>query len=314
MLKKVFSEFELDLQLAKLEYLRWGLEYHKEPPKEKLHILTWYDQFNLVNSRLGRWFSISPMGSGVRGISKSVIGTDNESDNSRYISLKIRLTLTTGIIRNTIRQYLKEGDIKGAKTGILNWYMLKLGPHHELLFDRIQYGRNQTGRLTKGRWGLDESEKWTTLTGIRNRLINVVRYGEDLQDVYVRNLDKRLPGFSRNSFNKFLSAGMTWNKYAVCAFDCGPVLWSRSGFVDFNMVKERMNKLGWPYQSTAYQILKPLYHIALDYRKPPVRLRQEPDEGYSLDSMRRRKKELLRLINRIRKEIEVRRNQIEKIE
>ena len=76
----------------------------------------------------------------------------------------------------------------------------------------------------------------------------------------MKHLDKQLPGFSGKSYNKFLSAGMTWNKYAVCTFDCSPVLWSRTGFVDFDMVRERMNKLGWPYQSTAYQVLKPLYH------------------------------------------------------
>lgn len=86
-----------------------------------------------------------------KGIPKSLIGFGSQSENSRYKCLKTRLTLTTDIIRNTIRQYLKEGDIRGAKTAILNWYMLKLGPHHELLFDRIQYGRDKTGRLTKGR-------------------------------------------------------------------------------------------------------------------------------------------------------------------
>ena len=72
-----------------------------------------------------------------------------------------------------------------------------------------------TGKIAKGRWGLDESEKWTTLTGIRNRIVNVVRYGEGLEDIYVEHLDLKLPGFSRNSYNTFLSAAMTWNRYAM---------------------------------------------------------------------------------------------------
>ena len=54
------------------------------------------------------------------------------------------------------------------------------------------------GRIRKGRWGLDESERWWTLRGIRNRIINVVRFGEDLEDVYVRSLNKRLPVESGN--------------------------------------------------------------------------------------------------------------------
>jgi hypothetical protein len=50
---------------------------------------------------------------------------------------------------------------------------LKLGSH-ELLYGRIQYRKNQTGRLTKGRWGL-EPEEFNSLIGIRNRIVKVDR-------------------------------------------------------------------------------------------------------------------------------------------
>lgn len=64
---------------------------------------------------------------------------------------------------------------------VLNYFWLKLG-QHELLFDRIQYGWDDKDRRMKGRFGEDESEGWHTLTGIRNRIINVVRFGERLQN------------------------------------------------------------------------------------------------------------------------------------
>ena len=42
---------------------------------------------------------------------------------------------------------------------VLNFYWLKLGAH-ELLFDRTQLEYDEHGKVRKGRWGLDESEKW----------------------------------------------------------------------------------------------------------------------------------------------------------
>ena len=133
--------------------------------------------------------------------------------------------------------------------------------------------------MEKGRWGLDESEKWTTLTGIRNRVVNVIRYGEHLQTDYVKRLNRKLPGFTPGAAVLSWPLAVSWNKYGLCAFDCGPVFWSRRGFVHFRQVKRRMNELGWPYKSNARQVLKPLYHIALDYRMPPIRMIYEPEEG-----------------------------------
>jgi hypothetical protein len=191
---------------------------------------------------------------------------------------------------------------------VLNFYWLKLGAH-ELLFDRTQLEYDEHGKVRKGRWGLDESEKWRTLNGIRNRIVNVTRYGEFLDDKYVLNLNRRLPGFSRNTRSTFLSSAFSWNRYGMCAFDCGPVLWSKKGFVHFSQVKKRMNQIGWPYRGCPSQVLRPLYRIGLNYRRPPIRRRGDPDEGYSLKSLRSRACQiyeiidnLLNEINRIRKE------------
>ena len=177
-----------------------------------------------------------------------------------------------------------------------------------LLFDHIQFDRGDDNSNSqgwkKGRWGLDESEKWTTLTGIRNRVVNVIRYGEHLQTDYVKRLNTKLPGFTAGTRSTFLASAVSWNKYGLCAFDCGPVFWSRRGFVHFRQVKRRMNELGWPYKSNARTILKPLYHIALDYRMPPIRMIYEPEEGYSLRSMRHRALDLYDVLDDVMDEID----------
>jgi hypothetical protein len=180
------------------------------------------------------------------------------------LELKSRLTRNTKRIRNSIKDCVVAGNLNHARDALLNFYWLKLGPH-ELLFDRIQYGRDQMGKVKKGKWGIkDESEGWKTLSGIRNRIVNVIRYGEDLQEEYIEHLDKPMPGFSRKSKSTILSSALTWNRYGLCAFDCGPVIWSKKGFVHFSQVKDRMNKLGWPYQGTASEVLRPLYIVALN--------------------------------------------------
>lgn len=135
--------------------------------------------------------------------------------------------------------------LNDARQMILNFYWLKLGPH-ELLFDRTQLEYDECGKVRKGRWGLDESEKWRTLSGIRNRIVNVTHYGKYFEDKYVLNLNRKLPGFSRGTQSTFLSSALSWNRYGLCAFDCGPVLWSKIGFVHFSQVKKRMNQIGWP--------------------------------------------------------------------
>jgi hypothetical protein len=301
--------FELDLAEIKTSYLNWAIGYAREPPEQYRHLFLWPQQseYCVVDSRYGRAFAISPFGPGVRGVPRVFRKPIPRGLDEIDIALMKRLTTNTSLIRKALRECLSKRDTRQARHILSNFYWLKLGPH-ELLFDHIQFDRggdsSDSQRWIKGRWGLDESEKWTTLTGIRNRVVNVIRFGEFLQSDYVKRLDKTLPGFSPGTRNTFLSAAVTWNKYGMCAFDCGPVFWSRRGFVHFKQVKRRMNELGWPYKSSARKLLKPFYHIALDYRAPPIRMLYEPEEGYSLRSMRRRALEIYEVLDGIMDEID----------
>jgi hypothetical protein len=304
--------FELDLAEIKISYLNWSIGYGREPPERYRHLFLWPGQveFCAVNSRLGRAFAISPFGPGVRGVPRTATWPLRRGIDEFDRALLGRLHSGTQIIRESIREALHRKDYRLARQNLLNFYWLKLGVH-ELSFDGIQFNRSEdTGNLEKGRWGLDESEKWTTLTGIRNRVVNVVRYGEFLQTDYVKRLCLRLPGFSPGSRSTFLASGVNWNRYGLCAYDCGPVFWSRNGFVHFKQVRRRMKELGWPYEGSARQLLRPLYRIALDYTRFPVRLIYEPEEGYSLKSMRRRTCQLYEVLDAISDEIDRLRDRI----
>ena len=289
-LKEPFwKNYELDLQEVKIAYLNWAIGYAREPNLKYRHLFLWEHQkdFCLVDSKYGRAFGISPFGTGVRGVPGMDGSGRRKCVDSLDLELKDRLARRTGIIRSAMAQALSAGDLKDARRMVLNYFWLKLGPH-ELLFDRIQYGWDDDDYRQKGRFGFDESDGCRNLTGIRNRIINVIRYGERLQNRYVSLLNTKLPGFSGNTTSTFLSSAMTWNKYGLCAFDCGPVLWRKPGFVDFSKVAQRMKQIGWPDEGTAREVLRPLYHIAVDYRRPPIRIRGKPCEGYSLGSLRRR--------------------------
>jgi hypothetical protein len=305
-----WKRFELDLQEIKLSYLIWAIGCAKEPRAEYRHLFQWnhQDSFCAINSKYGRAFSLSPFGAGIRGVPRPKDTGIPYGLDEIDIVLKNRLTENTRQIRSAISTALESGHVNKARQMVLNFYWLKLGAH-EMLFDRTQVEYDEQGKVRKGRWGLDESEKWLTLNGIRNRIVNVTRYGEFLEDKYVLNLNRKLPGFSRGTQSTLLSSAFSWNRYGMCAFDCGPVLWSRKGFVNFSRVKERMNQIGWPFHGCPSQVLRPLYTIALNYRRPPIRRRGDPDEGYSLKSLRRRACQiyenidnLLNEINRIRNE------------
>lgn len=303
--------YELDLQEVKISYLNWAIGYAREPRQEYRHLFLWDHQkeFCIVNSRYGRSFAISPFGLGVRGVPRPRYDGIPRGLDEIDLELKSRLARNTQRIRYSIRDFVVAGDLDNARDALLNFYWLKLGAH-ELMYDRVQYGQDESGKIIKGRINVELPEDHKTLTGIRNRIINVIRFGENLESKYIDALNKKLPGFNRNSCNTFISSAMTWNKYALCAFDCGPVLWSRRGFVHFDQVRKRMDAIGWPYRGTASALLRPLYTIALNYRRPPIRRRGEIDEGFRLTSMRRRACQIWEIIDNILDEIDRERQSI----
>ena len=202
------NTIELDFQEIKLAYLNWAIGYAREPKPQYRHLFLWdhQDCFCPINSRYGRALSHQPIWSwSSRGSKTKTKGIPRGLDEID-IALKARLTENTRRIRTAIAKALETGKLNDARQMVLNFYWLKLGAH-ELLFDRTQLEYDDYGYIRKGRWGLDESEKWRTLNGIRNRIVNVTRYGEFLEDKYVLNLNRRLPGFSRNTRSTFLIIG-----------------------------------------------------------------------------------------------------------
>ena len=206
--------YELDLQEIKLGYLNWTIRYTREPKPKYRHLFLWDHQegYAVINSRYGRAFSFSPFGLGVRGVPKPNYKCIPRGLDEIDMALLDRLNENTRHIRSAILNALESGHVKDANQMVLNFYWLKLGAH-ELMFDRTQLEYDDDGYIRKGRWGLDESEQWRTLNGIRNRIVNVIRYGEFLEDKYVLNLNRKLPGLSRNTRSTFLSSAFSWNRY-----------------------------------------------------------------------------------------------------
>lgn len=296
--------YELDFQEVKIAYLNWALKHLKPMLLKNKDLFIWEHQteFCLIDSRYGRTFSISPFGTGVRGVSRKHLSRFLQRIDETERLLKTRLSNNTKLVRQIISESIYTRDIEMARTAVLNYYWIKLGPH-EILFDRIQYGENNTGKVTKGRHHILEPESHRTLPGIRNKIINIIRYGGHLDSEYVLALDKKLPGFSKGSLSTFITTAMTWNRYGLCAFDCGPILWSKKGFVHFDQVQTQMEKLEWPYKGTASELLRPLYTIGLNYRRPPIRIRDDPNEGYNVKSLRNRACRIYGILDQLSEQI-----------
>jgi len=127
-------------------------------------------EFCILNSRYRRAFAMSPFGSGVRGVPRSKSKGIPRGLDEIDIALKVRLTANTGRIRTAITEALHNGKLDDARQILLNYYW----PSSLLMkffFNRGQYQRDESGKIWKGRWGLDEIEGWQTLTGIRNRIL-----------------------------------------------------------------------------------------------------------------------------------------------
>lgn len=117
-----------------------------------------HDSFCLINSRYGRVFAISQFGPWVRGVPRPKYKGISRGLDEIDLALKARLTENTRHIRTAIGKALETGKLNDARQMVLNFFWLKLGVH-ELIFDQTQLEYDDYGKVRKGRWGLDESER-----------------------------------------------------------------------------------------------------------------------------------------------------------
>jgi len=167
LLDSFWKAYELDLQEVKIAYLNWAIRCLKEPPSKYKHLLQWEDQESLfvINSRYGRSFSISPFGSGVRGVPKEKLLKCRVGIDEFDIDLIERLSTNSVRIRDSIRTSLSNKDYRTARNTVLNYYWLKLGIH-EMLFDRVYCHEDCNGRLIRGQWEIDGSDTGETVSGL----------------------------------------------------------------------------------------------------------------------------------------------------
>lgn len=307
--KSFWKGFELDIQELRLSYIDWALRCLKEPPSKYRHLFLWEEHKSLfvINSRYGRCFSISPFGLGVRGVPKERLSKCRAGLDDHNLALIEKINVNTRKIRDIIKTSLREGNVSDAKDSVTTFYFLKLWAH-EVITDQCYIKTAKNGEQVRSKFKLDESEKWDTLNGIRNHVINSVRYFEDLEDECVKLMDCKLPGFTHGTKSTFVNGGLNLRRFALCSMDFGPIIFSRSEFVDYKLVKRLFNEVQFPQRGDPIEILRPYFRIVL-YRDPPLCVKGKY-KSYSLKSMRKRSCELFEFIDRIMDEINESRKKI----
>ena len=116
-----WKTYELDLQEVRLSYLNWAIGYLMEPKPDYRHLFLWdhQNEFCIIDSRYGRSFAISPFGSGVRGVPRKKPNGIPRGLDEIDLELKNRLTDSTWIIRNSIRNFVEAGDLSCACNALL---------------------------------------------------------------------------------------------------------------------------------------------------------------------------------------------------
>jgi len=293
--------YELNFQEIKLRYLLWAIDSFKIPTNEQLFLkFQWCsDCFKIINSKYGNLFSISPFGAGVmyfKNSQKKHLIIKNRDKTSNQISAE--LTDQTNHIKTCVHNAIKLKRYRLAESYIMNFFWIKLGPH-ELLFDEQPLPN----------WNFkNKPTEVTTCDELRSLFINAIRFGQRIDQKYIKMISKELPVKNKKkSKSNFLSHYMKWNKYGMCSFDCGPVLWSKKSFVGFSKIRTVMKKEGWPWSNReAIDLLKPLYKIALNYREHPALYDIElVSEGHDLETLKSKRKDIVKIVKMLLNEIKI---------
>ena len=215
-MKKIDSynwrSLEIEFQRIKLNYLKWL--FYLTPPTDNVIGCGIGDDFKVFNSKNGWSFSASPSSSQSVPICgrKGVIKTDyyqqcKELENESF-KLKESLRKKIGELRKKLKQSIELGDYKAVLEIMENAYWLKIGLHEFVHDNRFNLDKN-------GKVGKD----------YRSYVLEQLSRNERV--CFSSNIDTRI---------------YTWNSFACCAYDCGPIALGISGYVPYSKVVEQRNK------------------------------------------------------------------------
>ena len=256
----ILQRIEYYFQEIRVCYLRWVTHEEFRPPTSEVARLCANDDYLVIASPYGRAFTLSPCGlgscyvGGGQGCVKITNGCyPNDAElKERTDNAKSILSISIKDLKKHLLKLINNEEFEEAWTILQDYYWIKLGVH-EFVFD-----------LTFCDLLPNNS--------VRNILINSLKQGEDIKDTWQGK------GVVKEDLVHFIKYGLSWNRYACCAFDCGPIALSKKDFVHFSVIarlrsqektpceeKENIIKREW-----AKKILRQNYDLLLCYDEAPL--------------------------------------------
>jgi len=258
---EILKIIEYYLQEIRVCYLRWVVHEGFTPPKTDIAGIGANGDYIVIDSPNGRAFTLSPCGFGscYVGAPKGSVGIpdgcypDDEKLKDRTAFARDKLSDAVKSLKERLLKLIDQrqfGDVWGV---LQDYYWIKLGIH-EFAYDVAFYASPDN-------------------SSVRDVLINSLRQGEDLRLTWHKYQ------IEEDALRKFIIYRFAWNRYACCAFDCGPITLSKNGFVHFSDFSEHRGKYEYPADTAgieekrkwAKDILKTYYDMLLCYDEPPLR-------------------------------------------
>lgn len=232
---------EIELQRIRLCYLKWF--FYFVPPKKEIYSGSGAGVgFRLLQSPNGRAFSLFPTGIGsvyVGGARGSVRLNPGQFRSCPELhreteAIKSSLDHQLGRLRERLTRHIVSGDRKAFWALAQDYFWLKLGLH-EYTFDAAYDGQSEKNLQP------DNDARAYIYQSLRCSLDLSNRFPEDYPDSRILQL---------------ISHKLCWKKYAMCAFDCGPIATGKGGLKRFSEVASQRKDFTSKNQKSIVDILK----------------------------------------------------------
>ncbi len=213
---------EIEFQRIRLNYLKWF--FHFTPPQTgDIPGCGAGDGFVLLQADNGRGFTLFPCGFGAVyvGSGRGSVGLPASCFNgpaqlqAETRALRSSLTTLVHAVRDHAEHCLDAGDIDGMWSTLLNYFWLKVGAH--------EYAHDVTYAIG----GVSDMRE----KAVRDYLVEAMQYAILPQEIPAGR-------FSTQQLQHFLRHGLAWNRFACCAYDCGPITLGQPGYVPYETVAQ----------------------------------------------------------------------------